>query len=206
MIVSHADGDHAGGVAGLEAQHRVAHYLGPQAALPGAGGEPCTVGRQWRRDGVAFRLLWPPDDARGLSDNDRSCVLEVTAGDHRLLLTGDLGKMARAPACWAELAAPVSLLLAGHHGSATSSGLGAGGRRLTPRHVVFSVARHNPSRPPGSSRWSGASGAPAACQWSTGLDGAVTFRLGGDELPIPEAARPGVRPGVDCGHLALESP
>lgn len=203
VIVSHADGDHAGGVAGLEAQHRVEHYLGPQAALPGTGGEPCRAGREWRRDGVAFRLLWPPHDVRGLSDNDRSCVLEVTAGDHRLLLTGDLGK-AQERRLLGEAAAPVSLLLAGHHGSATSSGP-ALVAALAPRHLVYSVGRHNPFGHPAPEvvrRFRRA----GVCQWSTGLDGALTFRLGGDELSIPETARPGVRPGVDCGHLALESP
>lgn len=203
VIVSHADGDHAGGVAALEAQHRVARYLGPPAALPAARGEPCAAGREWRRDGVAFRLLWPPHDVRGFSDNDRSCVLEVTAGEHRLLLTGDLGK-AQERRLLGEVAAPVSLLLAGHHGSATSSGP-ALVEALAPRHLVYSVGRHNPFGHPAPEvvrRFRRA----GACQWSTGLDGALTFRLGGDELPRPETARPGVRPGVDCGHLALESP
>ncbi|MEQ5801812.1 DNA internalization-related competence protein ComEC/Rec2 [Halomonas sp. H10-9-1] len=203
VIVSHADGDHAGGVVGLEAQHRVVRYLGPPAALPEARGEPCTAGREWRRDGVGFRLLWPPESAQGLSDNDLSCVLEVTAGDHRLLLTGDLGK-AQERRLLGGVAAPVSLLLAGHHGSATSSDP-ALVMALAPRHLVYSVGRHNPFGHPAPEvvrRFRRA----GACQWSTGLDGALTFRLGGDGPPRLETARPGARPGVDCEHLALESP
>jgi len=202
VIVSHADGDHAGGVPALEEGHRVARYLAPPGVVPGRRTTPCTAGGEWRRDGVVFRLLWPPGGAQGLSDNDRSCVLEVTAGDHRLLLSGDLGKDYERRLL-GEVTPPVSLLLAGHHGSATSSGP-ALVDALTPRHLVYSVGRHNPFGHPAPEvvrRFRRA----GACQWSTGLEGALTFRLGGDELAPPEAARPGARPGVDCRPLAVES-
>ncbi|WP_051530173.1 DNA internalization-related competence protein ComEC/Rec2 [Halomonas halodenitrificans] len=204
VIVSHADGDHAGGVAALDARHRVERYIGPSTVLPGERGEPCRAGRHWRRDGVDFRLLWPPRTIHGLSDNDRSCVMEVTAGRHRLLLSGDLGKDHERELL-SEMQGAVSLLLAGHHGSATSSGP-ALVAALAPRHLVYSVGRHNPFGHPAPEvvrRFRRA----GACQWSTGLDGALTFRLGGETLTRPAAAdRTGVRPGVDCGHLALESP
>ncbi|WP_299236272.1 DNA internalization-related competence protein ComEC/Rec2 [uncultured Halomonas sp.] len=203
VILSHDDNDHVGGVATLHALHDVERYLGPPAALPGEWVEPCQAGRQWRRDDVDFRLLWPPASARGLADNERSCVLEVTAGDHRLLLSGDLGREYELRLL-NQVSGPVSVLLAGHHGSATSSGT-ALVNALVPLHLVYSVGRHNPFGHPAPEvvrRFRRA----GACQWSTGLDGALTFRLGGRELVGPSAARAGIRPGVDCGQLALESP
>lgn len=203
VIISHADGDHAGGVAALDAQHRVGRYLGPPGVIPEERGEACRAGREWWRDDVDFRLLWPPETIQGLSDNDRSCVLEVTAGEHRLLLSGDLGRVYERHLL-NQVSGPVSVLLAGHHGSATSSGP-ALVAALTPRHLVYSVGRHNPFGHPAPEvvrrfRRTG------ACQWSTGLDGALTFHLGSGALRGPETARSGVRPGVDCGRLALESP
>lgn len=204
VIISHADGDHAGGVSVLEAEHLVERYMGPPEVLPEAGAQPCRAGREWRRDGVDFRLLWPPSsEISELSDNDRSCVVEVTAGKHRLLLSGDLGRD-HERRLLNQMEGALSLLLAGHHGSATSSGP-ALIAALAPRHLVYSVGRHNPFGHPASEvvrrfRHAG------ACQWSTGLDGALTFRLGGERVRGPDAARSGVRPGVDCGHLALESP
>jgi len=201
VIVSHDDVDHAGGVAALEASHRVARFLAP----PGAelAGEPCVAGREWERDGVRFRLLWPPPGEAGRVDNDRSCVLEAVAGPHRLLLTGDLGA-AGERRLLSEVGGPVALLLAGHHGSATSS-TPALVAALAPRHLVYSVGRHNPFGHPAAEvvRRFRAAG---ACQWSTALDGALRFRLGGAGLPTPQAARASARPGVGCPRLAVESP
>ncbi|MFP4137767.1 MAG: DNA internalization-related competence protein ComEC/Rec2 [Halomonas sp.] len=201
VIVSHDDLDHAGGVAALQASHRVDRFLAPPGAEVAA--ESCVAGREWARDGVRFRLLWPPPGRAVPADNDRSCVLEAVAGVHRLLLTGDLGAAGerRLPG---EIEGPVTLLLAGHHGSATSS-TPALVAALAPRHLVYSVGRYNPFGHPAAEvvrrfRQAG------ACQWSTALDGALRFRLGATGLPAPRSARASMRPGVGCPRLAVESP
>ncbi len=99
VIVSHGDQDHAGGLAALSAEHDVERYLAPPGeALPVAASS-CRAGRVWRRDGVEFRFLWPPPRVEGLSANDRSCVLLVTAGAHRLLIPGDVAAGWREASC-----------------------------------------------------------------------------------------------------------
>ncbi|WP_064698795.1 DNA internalization-related competence protein ComEC/Rec2 [Halomonas caseinilytica] len=205
VIVSHGDQDHAGGLAALSAEHDVERYLAPPGeALPVAASS-CRAGRVWRRDGVEFRFLWPPPRVEGLSANDRSCVLLVTAGAHRLLIPGDVGRRVER-SFLSMLSGSVEVLVAGHHGSRTSSGPSLVDR-LSPGAVIFSAAR--------DSRF----GHPAAevvrrfrragtCLWSTAQDGALTLTLGGRDDPRIAAARPlSWRPGgvgQDC--LALESP
>ncbi|XKE46760.1 DNA internalization-related competence protein ComEC/Rec2 [Halomonas organivorans] len=201
VIVSHGDRDHAGGLEGLLDHHRVGRFLAPpEDALPVAA-EPCVAGRRWRRDGVAFRLLWPPAGMRGLSDNDRSCVLLIRVGDHALLVTGDAGARVEATLL-KRLEGPVSVLVAGHHGSRTSS-TPRFVQRLRPRHVIFSAGRGNRFGHPAPEvvrrfRRQG------SCLWNTARDGALTLWLGRGVGEGPQAARrpPGV--GDDC--LALESP
>ena len=80
-VVSHADLDHAGGLADLEAQMPIGRVLSgePLAAL---ASESCHKALPWHRDGVDFRFLGTGagEDRHG---NDASCVLEVRAGEHR---------------------------------------------------------------------------------------------------------------------------
>lgn len=205
VIVSHADLDHAGGVPVLAEWHRVGRFLAPPGEQIGVPFAPCRAGASWERDGVRFRLLWPRGDVASLSSNDRSCVLEVTAGGHRLLLTGDAGRrVERAFLLRAE--APVTVLLAGHHGSRTSSGPQLV-QSLASRQVIYSAGRHNAFGHPHDEvvrRFRRA----GSCQWSTALDGALVLRLGGEAGEPVRAARPipWRRGGVGGACLALESP
>ncbi|MDR5891692.1 DNA internalization-related competence protein ComEC/Rec2 [Halomonas mongoliensis] len=205
VIVSHDDIDHAGGVPLLAEAHRVGRFLAPPGEEIGVSFEYCLQGQAWERDGVRFRFLWPPADTAALSSNDRSCVLEVNAGGERLLITGDVGRRVERSVLL-EAEAPVTLLVAGHHGSHTSSGPQLV-QWLTPRHVVYSAGRHNAFGHPHAEvvrRFRAAD----SCQWSTALDGALAFRLG-DEGAVPVERRrrlPWRRGGVGGDCLALESP
>ncbi|WP_136067058.1 DNA internalization-related competence protein ComEC/Rec2 [Modicisalibacter radicis] len=178
VIVSHGDRDHSGGVPALRELHHVARWYAPVSVAPGVDVRPCRAGSHWRWDGVEFRFLWPPDgvDLAGRTTNDRSCVLLVEAGDQRLLVSGDAGAGVERRIA-DDLAGPVSVLVAGHHGSRSSSSPSwvAASR---PRHVVFSAGRDNPHGHPAASvvRRFRAAG---SCLWNTAIDGAVTFRLGG---------------------------
>jgi len=96
--------------------------------------------------------------------------------------------------------------VAGHHGSQTSSGPQLV-QWLTPRQVVYSAGRRNAFGHPHDEvvrRFRGA----GSCQWSTALDGALTFRLGGEAGRAVESTRrqPWRRGGVGADCLALESP
>ncbi|MGQ4877404.1 DNA internalization-related competence protein ComEC/Rec2 [Billgrantia sp. LNSP4103-1] len=204
VMVSHDDMDHAGGVEVLAGQHTVGRFLAPRGVSIGVPFEPCRRGQAWQRDGVSYRVLWPPEATRDLSSNDRSCVLEVTAGEDRLLITGDVGReVERRFLRDAEL--PLTLLIAGHHGSHTSSGPQLV-QTLAPLHVVYSAGRHNAFGHPHDDvvrrfRRIG------SCQWSTALDGAVTFWLGGEEGVSYRSARrlPWRRGGVEGRCHAVES-
>ena len=205
VIVSHDDIDHAGGVALLAERHRVGRFLAPPGEEIGVPFAACRRGDSWERDGVRFRFLWPPEETAALSSNDRSCVLEASVGGERLLITGDVGRRVER-AFLLEAEAPVTLLVAGHHGSQTSSGPQLV-QWLTPRQVVYSAGRRNAFGHPHDEvvrRFRGA----GSCQWSTALDGALTFRLGGEAGRAVESTRrqPWRRGGVGADCLALESP
>ncbi|WP_445157180.1 DNA internalization-related competence protein ComEC/Rec2 [Halomonas sp. E14] len=205
VMVSHGDLDHAGGVAALTRLHSVGRFLAPLGESLDASFEFCLRGQAWQRDGVAYRVLWPPDESAGLSSNDRSCVLEVTAGRHRLLITGDVGREIERRFLL-DVEGPVTLLVAGHHGSRTSSGPQLV-QRLAPGHVIYSAGRYSGFGHPHGEvvrRFRRA----GSCQWSTALEGAVTFWLGGEETLAYQASRPipWRRGGVEGGCHGVESP
>ncbi|GAA3907161.1 DNA internalization-related competence protein ComEC/Rec2 [Halomonas cibimaris] len=193
VIVSHADTDHAGGAAALARDHQVERWLAPLASTVTAERKPCRRGQRWQQDGVTFTHLWPPAGEPGeLSANDRSCVLQVVAGEHRLLITGDVGaRVERRLLTAADV--PVSVLVAGHHGSATSSGVQFV-RTAAPRHVVFSAGRDNRFGHPADAvvrRFR----EQQSCLWSTAHDGALTFWLVPGEPLRAQAERKVLRRG-----------
>ena len=157
VVVSHADSDHASGLASVAA--RFAHaqwwtsFPWPAHATPAGASVPllrrCEAGQHWEWDGVRFELLHPgPPDAAAVrnaseSDNARSCVLRVGQGAATALLPGDIGAeeeqqvLARYPGLRA------TVLLAGHHGS-RSSNSAAWLDALQPAWVLVQSGRHNP--------------------------------------------------------------
>ena len=211
VIVSHGDRDHAGGVPALVAQHTVARWYSPLADWPSADGEdadrqPCRAGRGWRWDGVRFRFLWPRGVPPERPRNDRSCVLLVTAaGGERALISGDATTAVEARLLDA-VPEGVTVLVAGHHGSATSSSP-AWVAATRPRQVVFSAGRDNPHghpRPAVVRRYRRA----GSCLWNTARDGAVTLWLGGAPAPAVTTRRalPGGAESVEGRCHAIESP
>jgi competence protein ComEC len=204
VMVSHDDLDHAGGVPVLAESHAVGRFLAPPGESIGVPFEPCLRGQSWERDGVAYRVLWPPEETTALSSNDRSCVLELTVGSERLLITGDVGREVERHFLL-DVDRPVSLLVAGHHGSRTSSGPQLV-QMLEPGHVIYSAGRHNVFAHPHAEvvrRFRRA----GSCQWSTAQDGALTLWLGRSEPLLVGAERrmPWRRSGVEGGCHAVES-
>ncbi|MBZ5486701.1 DNA internalization-related competence protein ComEC/Rec2 [Halomonas aquamarina] len=172
VIVSHADSDHAGGIGALVDAHHVTRWYAPLGEDLPVAATPCQRGQAWQQDGVSYRFLWPPAGPTTYSANDRSCVLEVSQGEHRLLITGDVSRDIERRFLQ-DVDLPVSVLVAGHHGSRTSSGAQFV-QHVAPRHVIFSAGRDNPFRHPVDSvvrRFE----REHSCLWSTGHDGAVRF-------------------------------
>jgi len=140
LVLSHEDADHVGGAARVEAAVPVARIL---ASFPRAGARPCTAA-QWRWDGVTFRLLEVPrpvEHDRQSGRNDRSCILLVDDGRARALLAGDIGAAVERR-LRGVLTGPLDLLLAPHHGSATSSSR-VFVRAFDPGIVFVSAGRDN---------------------------------------------------------------
>lgn len=168
-VISHGDGDHAGGLDDLPWPGRL--LAGEPDRTPGAAA--CRAGQHWRFDGVDFRVLWPRDD--GWSGNDASCVLRVDAVGASLLLTGDittaveyrlLGKVA-----------PVDVLQLAHHGSPSSSA-DAWVRSLAPRWAVASVGYANRFQHPAADLVARLEAAGVTVL-RTDRAGMIVFRLGG---------------------------
>jgi competence protein ComEC len=183
LVVSHADRDHAGGTSGLLARVPAARLLtGEPERLGLAGAEPCLAGQTWSGSGVSFRVLYPPQadpDSSRLKGNEASCVLEIRTADHAILLTGDVGTrteerlVERLGAEWR-----VTILIAGHHGSATSTSarlLDA----IRPEWVLFSSGYANQFGFPVRvvRERLAERGIPTL---NTALDGAIRFKLGPD--------------------------
>jgi competence protein ComEC len=145
IVVSHADSDHAAGMARLAAAFPRAEWwtsFDARAQL-GQAARPCEAGQGWEWDGVPFRFLHPVGDAdRHLSDNARSCVLQVGEGAQVSLLTGDITVAEETRLAFAHPALRAAVLMAPHHGSHTSSGpvwLNA----LQPQHIIVQVAHRS---------------------------------------------------------------
>ena len=129
LIVSHDDNDHSGGMRSVLRDLPTGWLLhGLPAASPLLEGAPsarhCTRGQRWAWDGVQFEILNPKSAAYAETrrrDNDTSCVLRVSSARHSLLLTGDGERRTELELLESGQLTPVSVLLAGHHGSLTSS-------------------------------------------------------------------------------------
>ncbi len=115
LVLSHGDLDHSGGLSAVRRQFPIVQEIGTDEGMP------CERGQSWDWDGVQFEMLHPEADALW-RDNNASCVLKVTAGEHALLLTGDIERGAEFSLVLAETTRlPAEVLVVPHHGSATSS-------------------------------------------------------------------------------------
>jgi competence protein ComEC len=126
LIVSHSDLDHSGGVEAMLNRVNVAELLvGELLIVESRGGQErvqafCNAGDEWEYDDIGFSFIYPPKG--GLRDgNDASCVLRVAAGDHQLLITGDIERPAEQQLVRDGLLGGVDAVVIPHHGSRTSS-------------------------------------------------------------------------------------
>lgn len=142
VIISHADSDHAGGLASVRQAFPIGEVLGSAIEAVGPDAMLCRDGMRWRWDGVEFAILHPAADVRG-ERNDASCVLRITTSGAAALLPGDIERAAESRLLRRDAAGlRADLLLAPHHGSASSSTsdfIAA----VAPAKVVFAVGYRN---------------------------------------------------------------
>lgn len=139
LILSHADADHAGGAGAVMRRVTVGRLISGEAQRHRQLKAESCKNDSWEWDGVRFRQWqW-----QGATDgNAASCVLLIDAGGERFLVTGDLdvpGERALLEA-WPDL--QVDWLVAGHHGSRTSTAQ-FWLQQLRPHSVLVSRGKHN---------------------------------------------------------------
>jgi competence protein ComEC len=138
LVLSHGDIDHAGGEASVAMAYPAARRMSGEPRRTRRGADACVESR-WTWDGVQFHV-WPAS-ASGPA-NDRSCVLLVTTDAGRLLLPGDAGKAVEPALAKKVGAGPPTVLVAGHHGSASATSEGFL-RALEPTHAIVSAGWRN---------------------------------------------------------------
>jgi competence protein ComEC len=178
LLVSHADLDHAGGVGDVHAAFEIGRvFTGEALSVPDGAARACQSGDAWRADGVEFRLLHPTP-LSAFEGNDASCVLSVTAGSVRLLLTGDVEAAAESAMLRRNVLREHDVVVVPHHGSRTSSSrpfVDALGASI----AIVSAARGNRWGLPKDDvvrRWQQA----GSTVFNTAKDGAVMIRACGD--------------------------
>jgi competence protein ComEC len=129
LVVSHLDSDHSGGTASLLksvpidrvwTSIRTDHPMLKDARQR----QRCSDGQTLTLGQMRVRVLRPlasDYDRSALSTNAMSCVLEVSSGPHRVLLTGDLPAREEAQLIERYAALGATLVTAPHHGSRSSS-------------------------------------------------------------------------------------
>lgn len=138
------------------------------------------------QDGQAQITVLPPLPAeKAKSDNDRSLVIEITFANQRFLVPGDATARTEKWLLAQRAIQPLTMLLAPHHGSKTSS-IPAFIQASRPQHVVFSVGLYNPHHHPNPQviqRWR----ATPATLWQTDQNGAIIFQSDGKGLQVKAA-------------------
>lgn len=123
LVVSHADLDHAGGIAAIVANVEVLDMrVGEPLAGLVSSAVRCLAGERWRYDGVEFYFVHPAAPVQH-DGNDASCVLMIQTGDRRALLTGDIERPVENELVRSGAVRDVDAVIVPHHGSRTSSSL-----------------------------------------------------------------------------------
>ncbi len=171
LVLSHGDKDHAGAADSLVRGISSAEILSGEPQRVPVTARRCASGDAWHWDGVDFRFIQPAWSA-GRHGNNASCVLLVVSAGGKLLLTGDAEDSVEA--AMAERLrdeAPISVVVAGHHGSSTSSSPEFV-RAVRADHVIYASGyrnRYGFPRPDVDTRWAAA----GARRWRTDGCGTV---------------------------------
>lgn len=150
LILTHDDSDHTGGAASVlrdaDSGWLLSSLPPSHALLQYQYAIRCQRGQNWEWDGVRFEILNPPDYAytqSSRSDNNKGCVLKISHAGQSLLLTADaerIGELEMTESVAGKLQSTV--LMAGHHGSRTSS-IPEFVKLVGPQHVVYSCGWRN---------------------------------------------------------------
>ena len=121
LMLSHGDNDHAGAYNDLLRQVTPSLIFSGEPDRTSDKHQPCYRDQQWQWDGVTFRVLSPEKNSAA-KGNNASCVLLIESPHGRALLLGDAERsVEKRLATELPRFAPIDIVIAGHHGSASSS-------------------------------------------------------------------------------------
>jgi competence protein ComEC len=188
LVISHSDNDHSGGAeAILKALPVLSLKTSVPLFFPSWPARYCLAGESWQWDGVLFSFLHP-DSLQLNQGNDSSCVLQITASQKRVLLTGDIEKTAELSLLSnPKLNLAADILVAPHHGSKTS-GLREFIGRVHPQYVLYALGYRNrfhfphPAVVKAYQDW-------GVIQYDTASSGAIQFTLRKGLLQAPRRYR-----------------
>jgi len=142
MVISHADMDHAGGAQAVERSVAAREMRrGVGVAISRTPAASCERGEAWVWDQVRFRFL-SPGRGEHWSENDGSCVLEVSNSRGRALLTGDIEAPAERHLAGLGLWRAADVIVVPHHGSRSSSSTPLVDE-VAARYAIVSAGAHN---------------------------------------------------------------
>ena len=190
LVISHGDNDHAGGLqgvlAGIDVERIVTnshYYRSEEMASIHHEKRMCVSDYPPGTFAPYSTVLWPPSlpylSKRRTRANNRSCVMLLEHSGLKVLLAGDIERdVELALIEQGRLPSGVDILIAGHHGSKTSSSQ-AFIDAVEPKHVVFSAGYKNRYGHPADSvvqrfRSSGVK------VWNTAIQGAITVKKNGN--------------------------
>ncbi|MBF0183892.1 MAG: DNA internalization-related competence protein ComEC/Rec2 [Magnetococcales bacterium] len=205
LVISHPQLDHFAGAERLLRNFSVGElWIGDfpldeeenrlyQAMLARAEKEGVSVRRlrqpwQVAEGAVQITVLPPLPWEMASNDNDSSLVVEVALREQRFLIPGDATARSEKWLLARQAVRPLTLLLAPHHGSKSSSSAPFV-QATRAQHVVFSVGRFNSYRHPHPlvvQRWQQA----AAQLWRTDQQGAIVARSDGVQTQVMAIAKP----------------
>ena len=169
LVVSHGDLDHSGWLSAVREHFDIKDHWG-------FGGEPCVTGRQLSFL-PGFTVSTIAGTGIGLANtNADSCVVFIEYHGQRILLAGDIPSSTELELIASRSVPPqIDILVAAHHGSATSSSQ-TFIDKVNPRHTVFTTQRANRFNHPHASVLRRFLNTETTL-WDTAKDGAVTFKL-----------------------------
>ncbi|TPH14030.1 DNA internalization-related competence protein ComEC/Rec2 [Litorilituus lipolyticus] len=155
LILSHSDNDHAGGFSKLHEQLNIKqlltnspHVVSAQNLITEIKKQPCVQGHDVMWQGLTIKPLWPSkawllaQQANQKQKNNDSCVLLISDGHNKLLLTGDISAKIEGKLLTLYPALKADVLVVPHHGSKTSSSNGFI-RQVAPQLALISAGYLN---------------------------------------------------------------
>lgn len=194
MVVSHDDLDHSGGAETLFANLNIRHRKSGEP-LNTTETDACQSGQSWSVGRVNVAVLWP-DEPNILSGNAASCTtllsfVDAAGEEVTILLPGDIDKAVENRIV-ERIPSSLDIVMAPHHGSASSSSYGFV-RHTSPTYVVYSAGYQNRYRHPNASvrrRYQ----REKSVELNTAETGAIVFTWRGAELVVSKTRQSRSKP------------